>query len=138
MKLSKFPTKYMKKSDEINGIKVILKDFIKVRNATSCDFHNTNFFFTILQNSQVLTVSDVSPGNPLRDWLLNDGRFFGFINPSNTSWTPLVLAFHKKKEKQTKLALCVNVLSVYIVELKVILFAGSVWSHRSLKEMKKD
>ena len=42
--LTKFPPKFLKKSEEINGVKINLKDFIKVRNATSCDFHNTNFF----------------------------------------------------------------------------------------------
>ena len=101
MKLSKFPTKYMKKSDEINGIKVILKDFIKVRNLTFRAFLN-NHFFTILQNSQVLTISEVSPGNGLRDWLQSIGKCFGFISPQVASWTPLVLAKNKKPQEEEK------------------------------------
>ena len=101
VKLSKFPTKYMKKSDEINGIKVILKDFIKVRNSTFRAFLN-NHFFTILQNSQVLTISEVSPGNGLRDWLQSIGKCFGFISPQVASWTPLVLAKNKKPQEEEK------------------------------------
>ena len=43
VKLSKFPAKCMKKSDEINGVKVTLKDFIRVRNSTLRAFLNNHF-----------------------------------------------------------------------------------------------
>ena len=101
VKLSKFPVKCMKKSDEISGVKVTLKDFIKVRNATLRALLN-NHFFTILQNSQVLAISEVSPGNDLRDWLQTIGKCFGFISPQVASWTPLVLAKKKKPQEEGK------------------------------------
>ena len=59
-------------------------------------------FFTILQNSQVLTISEVSPGNDLRDWLQTIGKCFGFISPHVASWTPLVLAKGKKPQEEEK------------------------------------
>ena len=97
VKLSKFPSKHMKKSEEINGVKVTLKDFIKVRNTNLRAFLNTHFF-TILQNSQVLTLSEASPGNDLRDWLQSIGKCYGLISPHVTSWTPLVIVLAKKRK----------------------------------------